>query len=190
MSLQFPNQGINKPMPSRSVAIDVFKGWGVWFMFLIHAFVQQICQFDASLFLPTIQRTVGWKKVVLLIFGLPIGVMAIWGFMFGFAFACTVAMQMLRLIDTNPKKIPKYLFHKALTGFLIVLLNKIGHTLFRGKYFTGDGIIFPGLYASYSTDILDVIQDRKFQYMGFCILSNTIGLFCHSIFILFYPDCI
>ncbi len=148
---------MSKPPQTRSVAIDVFKGWGVWFMFLIHAFVQQICQFDASLFLPTIQRVVGFKKVVLLIFGLPIGVMAIWGFMFGFAFACTVAMQTLKILDTNPKKLPKYIFHKAITGVLIVLLNKFGHTLFRGKYFTDGGTLFPGLYVSYSTDILDAV---------------------------------
>ncbi|MHA1111634.1 MAG: hypothetical protein ACTSRE_11070 [Promethearchaeota archaeon] len=146
-----------KPPQARSVAIDVFKGWGVWFMFLIHAFVQQICQFDASLFLPTIQRVEGLKKVVLLIFGLPIGVMAIWGFMFGFAFACTVAMQTMKLVDTNPKKIPKYLVIKAITGVLIVLLNKFGHTLFRGKYFKDGQILFPGLSVSYSTDILDAV---------------------------------
>ncbi len=142
---------------SRSVAIDVFKGFGVWFMFLIHAFVQQICQMDASLFLPTIQRTTGFSKVVLLIFGLPIGVMAIWGYMFGFAFACTVAMQMLRLVDTNPKKIPKYMLNKVIQGVLILLLSRFGHTLFRGRIFSDGSTLFPGVWVSYSTDILDAV---------------------------------
>ena len=146
-----------KPQQNRSVAIDVFKGWGVWFMFLIHAFVQQVSQWDASLFLPTIQRTTGFRRVALLMVGLPIGVMAIWGSMFAFAFACTVAMQMMRLINTNPKKIPKYLIHKVITGILIVLLNKIGRTFFRGIYFSDGIIIFPRLGVSYATDILDSV---------------------------------
>lgn len=148
---------IKKPTQSRSVAIDVFKGWGVWFMFLIHAFVQQICQYDASLFLPTIQRVEGWRKIGLIAVGLPIGVMAIWGFMFGFAFACTVAIQTMKLVDTNPKKIPKYVFFKVITGILIILLNKIGHQFFRGRILTDGSTLFPGLSLSYSADILDAV---------------------------------
>jgi hypothetical protein len=158
MAIKHPTNLPQPPQPLiRSVAIDNFKGWGVWFMFLIHAFVQQICQFDAGLFLPTIQRTEGWKKIVLLIFGLPIGVMAIWGMMFAFAFACTVAMQMIKLIDTAPKKIPKYFVNKVITGVLIVLLNKIGQKLFHGNYFTDGSTLFPRLTVSYSTDILDAV---------------------------------
>jgi hypothetical protein len=153
MSLQI----MKKPTPTRSVAIDVFKGWGVWFMFLIHAFVQQVCQFDASLFLPTIQRTEGWRKVALLFVGAPIGVMAIWGAMFAFAFATTVAIQTMNLVDTNPKRIPRYLVNKVITGILIVLLNKIGRTFFRGRYFTDGSTLFPGLGVSYSADILDEV---------------------------------
>ncbi|MBN2156710.1 MAG: hypothetical protein JW776_11775 [Candidatus Lokiarchaeota archaeon] len=150
-------QTLQKPIKSRYIGIDVYKGWGVWFMFLIHAFVQQITHFDAGLFIPTIERTVGWRKIVLLIFGLPIGVMAIWGFMFGFAFACTVAMQTMHLIDTDPKKFPKYLLNKFLTGALILLLNKIGHALFRIRFFTDGETIFPRLSVSYSADILDAV---------------------------------
>ena len=63
----------------------------------------------------------------------------------------------MKLVDTNPKKIPKYLVNKAITGVLILLLNKIGHNLFRNRILTDGQTLFPGLYISYSTDILDAV---------------------------------
>ena len=101
-------QTVQKPQKSHRVyGIDVFKGWGVWYMFIIHAFIQQIAHYNGGLFLSTINNIGAFWPYI---FALPIGIVSLWGFMFGFAFACTVAMQTLRLIDTNPKRIPKYIF--------------------------------------------------------------------------------
>jgi len=156
MSLQQLQQSTTPPK-TRFIGIDVYKGWGVWFMFLIHAFVQNICQYDAGLFIPTIERTTGWARVILLFFGIPIGIMAIWGQMFAFAFVCTVAIQTFQLLDSNPKKLPRYLLNKLITGILILLLNKIGHGLFNIDFFMGGQTLFPTLSVSYSADILDAV---------------------------------
>ena len=147
-----------KPPQSRYVGIDVFKGFGIWYMLLIHAFVQNVCHFDHSLFISTIERIFGWKKIALLILAMPITILAICGFAFGFAFACTVAIQTMKLVDKgNPKKILKYLLVKVTTGTLIVILNKFGHTLFRNRYFSDGHTLFPRLSFGYSADILDAV---------------------------------
>jgi hypothetical protein len=77
--------------------------------------------------------------------------------MFGLAFACTVAMQTLRILDTNPKKLPKYIWRKFLMGCVILLLNKIGGTLFRIPLFQDGSTLFPALGVSYNAQILDAI---------------------------------
>ncbi len=142
------------PKPNRIYGIDVFKGWGVWYMFIIHAFIQQIAHYNGALFLSTISQVGSWWPYI---FALPIGIISLWGFMFGFAFACTVAMQTMRLIDTNPKRIPKYIFHKLLTGILIILLNKIGYSLYKIPYFVDNRTFFPTLSVDYAANILDAI---------------------------------
>lgn len=143
-----------KPQKTRFIGVDVFKGWGIWYMFLIHAFIQQIAHYNGGLFISTLAQIEGWWPYI---FALPIGIISLWGFMFGFAFATTVAIQTLRLVDTNPKRIPKYIWHKFLTGCLIILLNKIGGLLFNIPIFSDHQTLFPALHVNYSADILDAI---------------------------------
>ncbi len=141
-----------KPPKSRFIGVDVFKGFGVWYMFIIHAFIQQIAGYDGSLFVNTLTHIGSWWPYI---FALPIGIVSLWGFMFGFAFACTVALQTMRIIDTNPKRLAKYIWHKLIMGVLLLILNQIGNNLFRLQF---DGsIIFPALRVSYNANILDAI---------------------------------
>jgi hypothetical protein len=143
-----------KSPKTRFIGIDVFKGWGIWYMFIIHAFIQQVAHYDAGLFISTLGSFDGWWPYL---FAVPIGIISLWGFMFGFAFATTVAMQTLRLVDTNPKGLPKYIWHKLLTGCLLLLLNKIGGLLFRIPLFEDGTTLFPALTVNYNAQILDAI---------------------------------
>jgi hypothetical protein len=147
-------QTTQKKPKTRFIGVDVFKGWGVWYMFIIHAFIQQIAGYDGSLFINTLQQMETWWPYI---FALPIGIISLWGFMFGLAFACTVAIQTMKLVDTNPKSIPKYIFHKLIMGVLLILLNKIGYSLFRIPVFQDNSTIFPALRLSYNANILDAI---------------------------------
>jgi len=161
-----------KSIKTRWIAVDVFKGWGIWYMFIIHAFIQQIAGYDGSLFINTIAQFESWWPYL---FAVPVGIISLWGFMFGFAFACTVAMQTMRLVDVNPRQIPKYIFHKLIMGCLLLLLNKIGYLLFQIPFFTDGRTIFPELGASYDAGILDAIA-----WMGVLIpimMSVLYGLF-------------
>ena len=53
---------------TRFIGVDVFKGWGVWYMFIIHAFIQQIAGYNGTLFLMTIDKIGAWWPYV---FALP-----------------------------------------------------------------------------------------------------------------------
>ncbi|MBN2157081.1 MAG: hypothetical protein JW776_13640 [Candidatus Lokiarchaeota archaeon] len=123
-------------------------------MLIIHAFIQQIAGYDGSLFVNALAQIDSWWPYLLAV---PVGIISLWGFMFGFAFACTVAMQTLRLIDTNPKRIPKYIFHKFIMGCLLLILNKIGYTIFNIPFFSDGSTLFPTLRANYDANILDAI---------------------------------
>jgi len=147
-------QGTRKLPKTRWIGVDVFKGWGVWYMFIIHAFIQQIAGYDASLFITTLGQIDSWWPYI---FAVPIGIVSLWGFMFGLAFACTVAMQTLRILDKNPKKLLKYIWRKFIMGCVLLLLNKIGGSLFRISLFQDGSTLFPALRVNYDAQILDAI---------------------------------
>jgi hypothetical protein len=88
----------------RYYGIDSCKGFGIWFMLLMHCLMQQEAEFQTSLFINVITSISPWWYPLLA----PIALLSTWGPFFALAYSTTLSIQIQNIIDTKPQDAKKF----------------------------------------------------------------------------------
>ena len=141
------------PTSKRFVGLDVTRGFGIMVMLLIHAMIQQIGDYDDSIFIPHVKS----MHPVALILLAPLVLLGLWGTAFPLIASITISVQMLDLSKTHPDRLGKYVLGRFFTGFILIVLNQIAMTLFEARFFKEGKFFLPEFNIRYGSNIIDAI---------------------------------
>lgn len=111
------------PLPSsqRSVGLDFCKGFGILAMLLIHSIIQQVAQYDGTLFVSTFANVPIYYLIPLV----PIFLLALWGTAFTYftVLGTTIQSQKIDIIETSRHR--KSIFVRLMIALFIISLKRI-----------------------------------------------------------------
>ena len=137
----------------RFVGLDVTRGFGIIIMLLIHGIIQQVGDYDDSIFIPHVKNL----HPVALIFIAPLVLLALWGTAFPLIASINISVQMLNLSKTHPERLGKYVLGRVITGLILIVLNQLASTLFEARFFKEGKFFLPEFYIRYGSNIIDAI---------------------------------
>lgn len=139
--------------PKRYFGIDSIKGFGIWFMIIMHCLMQQEAEGQTSLFINTITNISPWWYPLLI----PIAILSTWGPFFAFAYVTTLTYQIMHLIDKKSSELKKFILKRLLIGILILVLSRLMEGLVSYRFFERYYVEFPRFGIWSNAEVLDLI---------------------------------
>ncbi len=114
-------------MSDRYYSLDVLKGFGIIVMVTLHGIMQQVAQFDPSVFIPALTS----QNPVIFVLLVPLVILGTMGATFTFVTCIITTTQLWHLWEskTNHKKIIVFLLSRVFIGFFILLSWRISSIL-------------------------------------------------------------
>ena len=137
----------------RYVGLDVSRGFGIIAMILIHGIIQQVAEYDGSIFIPHFQNL---SKITLILLA-PIALLGLFGPAFVFITSITISIQMIALSKKKPDSLGVYVYGRVIIGLILIILNNIANTLFGAHFFRNGKFFLPEFQIRYDSNIIDSI---------------------------------